>query len=69
MPASPGGDTATADRAVSGFDSVHVSGTCRLEIEQTGEESLTIEAAEHVTVLYACESGSRAWGGLKSMPC
>ena len=30
--------------------------------EQIKSELLNIEKAEQVTIIYACESGSRAWG-------
>lgn len=45
------GDVITESRDVSGFDEVVLSGTGRVEIDVTGEESLTIEAEDNIMPL------------------
>ncbi len=49
------GNLASATRAVTGFDAVTVSGVGKLEIEQTGTESLTITAEDNILPLLTSE--------------
>jgi carbon monoxide dehydrogenase subunit G len=53
--ASGSGTVASESRAVSGFNAVEISGAGELSIEQTGTESLSIEAEDNILPLLTSE--------------
>src|SRR5687767_3061958 len=60
------GNLKTEERAVSGFDRVSIQGIGELQIEQSGEESLTIEAEDNLLPLLVSEvEGSRLKLGIR----
>lgn len=49
------GNVVTEEREVSGFEGLRVNGAAELQIEQTGTESLTIEAEDNLLPLLVSE--------------
>lgn len=60
------GNVATEKRPVAGFDRISISGIGELIIDQTGEESLTIEAEDNLLPLLVSQvEGSRLTLGIR----
>jgi hypothetical protein len=60
------GNVATEQRRVAGFDRISISGIGELIIDQTGEESLTIEAEDNLLPLLVSQvEGSRLTLGIR----